>query len=213
LFALAIGAICLRTRGVYFIMITLAFAQMLYFLVFSLEIYGGDDGMSVRRSLLLAGVGLRSDTVMYYSALMLLSLALYLLWRIVHSRFGQVLRSIKENESRMAGLGYPVYRYQLVAFVIGGGLAGLAGVLSANLNGYASPNLLAWQQSGHLMMMVILGGVGNFWGGVIGAVVLLLLEEWLSGLTIHWQFGVGAILLLVVLFAPKGIAGWFGRAL
>lgn len=204
--ALAVGAVSLRTRGVYFIMITLAFAQMIYFLVLSLQGLGGEDGLPVRRQSLGLGLTLRDPTVLYYLTLLVLTAALYGLWRLVHARFGVVLQAIKENEGRMAALGYPVRRYQLAAFVIGGGLAGLAGVLSANLNGYASPSLLAWQQSGHLMVMVILGGVGQPWGGVLGAAVILVLEEALSGVTIHWQFFLGLALLAVVLFAPGGLS-------
>jgi len=137
--------------------------------------------------------------------------ALYLMHRLVHSRFGRVLQAIRENESRALALGYPVFRFQLVAFVLAGAIAGLAGVLMAHYTQYVSPSLLAWQQSGHLMMMVILGGVGQFWGGVLGAAVLSLVEEVLQDLTIHWQLGVGVILLLIVLFAPQGLAGLLRR--
>ncbi|MER3480039.1 MAG: branched-chain amino acid ABC transporter permease [Meiothermus sp.] len=209
LLALLIGAISLRTRGVYFIMITLALAQMIYFGVVSLKQYGGEDGLRARRPDF--GLFELSDTALYYLTLAVLAGALYGLSRLVNSRFGRVLQAIRENESRAAALGYPVYRFQLVAFVLAGGLAGLAGVLMAHYTQYASPNLLAWQQSGHLMMMVILGGVGQFWGGVLGASVLLGVEEILQDLTIHWQLGVGVILLLVVLFAPRGLVGLLPR--
>jgi len=209
LLALLIGAISLRTRGVYFIMITLAFAQMLYFVVVSFKQYGGEDGLRARRPNF--AIFEPTDTALYYLTLAVLMAGLYLLARLVNSRFGRVLQAIRENESRAAALGYPVYQFQLVAFVVAGALAGLAGVLMAHYTQYASPNLLAWQQSGHLMMMVILGGVGQFWGGVLGAVALSLVEEVLQDLTIHWQLGVGVILLLVVLFAPKGLAGLWSR--
>lgn len=209
LLAFLIGAVCLRTRGVYFIMITLAFAQMIYFLVVSFKQYGGEDGLRARRPDF--GLFELSDTTLYYLTLAVLAGVLYGLYRLVNSRFGRVLQAIRENESRAAAIGYPVYRFQLVAFVIAGVLAGLAGVLMAHYTQYASPNLLAWQQSGHLMMMVILGGVGQFWGGVLGAATLLVVEEILQDLTIYWQLGVGLILLLVVLFAPRGLAGLLRR--
>jgi branched-chain amino acid transport system permease protein len=211
LLALLIGAVSLRTRGVYFIMITLAFAQMIYFVVISLKQYGGEDGLAMRRSTLGLGLDLKNDVAFYYVVLLMLTGALFLLARIVNARFGHVLQAIRTNEVRMTALGYPVYRYQLVCFVISGALAGLAGVLNANLNVFASPNLLAWQQSGHLLMMVILGGVGHFWGGALGAVVYLWLEDSLSDLTIHWQLGVGLILLLIVLLAPQGLAGMLSK--
>lgn len=209
LLALLIGAISLRTRGIYFIMITLAFAQMIYYLVISFKQYGGEDGLRARRPEF--GLFELNETTLYYLTLGVLLAALYLLYRLVHSRFGRVLQAIRENEARALALGYPVFHFQLAAFVLAGALAGLAGVLMAHHTQYASPNLLAWQQSGHLMMMVILGGVGQFWGGVLGALVLSLVEEILQDLTIHWQLGVGLILLLIVLFAPKGLAGLMRR--
>lgn len=209
LLALLIGAICLRTRGVYFIMITLAFAQMIYFVVISFKQYGGEDGLRARRPDF--GLFELNDTTLYYLTLAVLVGTLYAMARLVNSRFGRVLQAIRENETRAAAIGYSVYHYQLVAFVIAGTVAGLAGLLMAHYTQYASPNLLAWQQSGHLMMMVILGGVGQFWGGVLGAAVLLVVEEILQGFTIFWQLGVGIILLLIVLFAPKGIAGLLRR--
>lgn len=209
LLALLIGAISLRTRGIYFIMITLAFAQMIYYLVVSFKQYGGEDGLRARRPEF--GLFELNDTTLYYLTLGVLLAALYLLYRLVHSRFGRALQAIRENEARTLALGYPVFHFQLVAFVLAGALAGLAGVLMAHHTQYASPNLLAWQQSGHLMMMVILGGVGQFWGGVLGALVLSLVEEILQDLTIHWQLGVGLILLFIVLFAPKGLAGLIRR--
>jgi branched-chain amino acid transport system permease protein len=207
--ALLIGAISLRTRGVYFIMITLAFAQMIYYLVVSFKQYGGEDGLRAKRPEF--GLFELNETSLYYLTLGVLLAALYLLYRLVHSRFGRVLQAIRENESRALALGYPVFRFQLTAFVIAGALAGLAGVLMAHYTQYASPSLLAWQQSGHLMMMVILGGVGQFWGGVLGAALLFVVEEVLQDLTIHWQLGVGLMLLLVVLFFPKGLAGMMRR--
>jgi branched-chain amino acid transport system permease protein len=212
--ALVIGAMSLRTRGVYFIMITLAFAQMMYYIFVSLKEYGGDDGLSMPgRSTLGLGLSLANDLTWYYLVLALLALVLYLLHRLVRSRFGRVIEAIRENETRAAAIGYPVYRYKLACFVISGAIAGLAGALIANQSGYVSPGLLHWIQSGTLMIMVILGGVGRFWGGPVGAVVLLALEEAFSGspllgdYALHWQLPVGVILLAVVLLAPQGIAG------
>jgi branched-chain amino acid transport system permease protein len=212
--ALVIGAMSLRTRGVYFIMITLAFAQMMYYIFVSMKAYGGDDGLSLpRRSSLGFGIDPRNDFVWYYLVLALLAAVMYLLHRLVHARFGRVIEAIRENETRAAAIGYPVYRYRLLCFVISGAIAGLAGALIANHTSYVSPAILHWVQSGTLMIMVILGGVGRFWGGPVGAAVLLTLEELFSGspllgdYALHWQLPVGAILLAVVLLAPQGIAG------
>jgi branched-chain amino acid transport system permease protein len=215
--ALLIGAISLRTRGVYFIMITLAFAQMMYYVFVSMKAYGGDDGLSMPGRSTGLGLELRNDFVWYYLVLGLLMIVLYLLHRLLGSRFGRVIEAIRENETRATAIGYPVYRYQLLCFVISGAIAGLAGALIANQTSYVGPALLHWVQSGTLMIMVILGGVGRFWGGPVGAVVLLALEELFSGssllgaYSLHWQLPVGIILLAVVLFAPWGIAGAFAK--
>jgi branched-chain amino acid transport system permease protein len=208
LLALIVGAICLRTRGVYFIMITLAFAQMMYYLVVSLKTYGGDDGLTLpSRSKLGLNIDLANDVAFYYVVLAILTVLLYLLHRLLSARFGQAIQAIRENEVRMEAIGFPTYRYKLICFVIAGGAAGLAGALLANQNSFVSPNLLQWTQSGTLMIMVILGGVGQLFGGVLGALVFRVLEEVLSGYTEYWQLGVGFVLLIVVLFAPRGLAG------
>ncbi len=205
--ALLIGAISLRTRGVYFIMITLAFAQMVYYVFVSLKTYGGDDGLPLAsRSTFGFGLDLKSDIVFYYVVLLVTAAGFYGFVRLVNARFGRVLQGIRENETRMEAVGYPVYRYRLIAFVIAGAMAGLGGALLANQNDLASPNMMHWTQSGMLLIMVILGGVGTLYGGVLGAAVLLLLEEVISTYTIHWQLGVGAVLLAVVLFAPNGLS-------
>ncbi|MCC7549109.1 MAG: branched-chain amino acid ABC transporter permease [Burkholderiales bacterium] len=205
--ALAIGAVCLRTRGVYFIMITLAFAQMVYFVFVSLKAYGGDDGLSLAsRSVVAPGIDLNSDTLFYYVVLAFASTGFFLFARLVNSRFGRVLQGIRENETRMEALGYAVHRYKLGAFVLAGATAGLGGALLVNQNELASPGTLSWTQSGMLLTMVILGGVGYLWGGVMGAAALLLMEELLAAYTIHWQLGLGLVLLAVVLFAPNGLA-------
>jgi branched-chain amino acid transport system permease protein len=215
LLALGIGLVSLRTRGVYFIMITLAFAQMIYYLFISLKAWGGDDGLSLATRSTLGPLPLSNDAVFYWVVLGCLTASLFLLDRSTHARFGRVLQAIRENESRMEALGYPVLNYKLLCFVIGGALAGLAGALIANHGQLASPNLLQWTQSGTLLVMVIVGGVGALYGGVVGAAALLLLEEVLSHFTHHWHATLGLALLLVVFRAPRGIApyvhNWFSR--
>jgi branched-chain amino acid transport system permease protein len=206
LFALLIGAISLRTRGVYFIMITLAFAQMLYYLMMSLKTYGGDDGLSLPgRSEVGWGLDLGQDLHFYYAVLLLCVFVFLGLQRLLNSQFGHALQAIRENEVRMAAIGFPVYRLKLIAFTVAGALAGLAGALLANQGGFVSPSMMQWSQSGMLMVMVILGGVGHLYGGVAGAVLFLVLEEVLTTWTIHWQLGLGAVLLAVVLAAPNGL--------
>ena len=213
--ALVIGAISLRTRGVYFIMITLAFAQMLFYLFVSLRQYGGDDGLPMPRRNDF-GVGswsgaLKDDATFYYVTLACLVLALLVVGRLVGSRFGRVIHGIRENETRMEAIGFPVFRYKLACFVIAGALAGLAGALLANQTQLASPNQLHWTQSGMLLVMVVLGGVGRLYGGALGAATLLILEEVLAAHTLHWQLGVGLVLLAVVFLAPRGLSGLLDR--
>jgi len=227
-FALVIGAVSLRTRGVYFIMITLAFAQMIYYLTISMKAYGGDEGLTLtQRS--SAGTGLdrfidlRDDITFYYVVLAILAGVVYLISRLVNARFGRVIQAIRENETRMQAIGYPAFRYKLAAFAIAGALGGLAGALLANQNNYVNPGILHWTESGKLMIMVILGGVGHLYGGIIGAIGLLGLEEllanhkigWLAALYPNYQqhslLAVGVALLAVVLYAPQGIAGLFNR--
>jgi branched-chain amino acid transport system permease protein len=222
--ALAIGAISLRTRGVYFIMITLAFAQMVYYLVNSMKAYGGDEGLSLpARATLGFGLDLGDEVTFYYVVLVILSIALFSFHRLIHSRFGRALVAIRENEARAEALGFPTLRYKLVAFAIAGAAGGLAGALLASHGKYVNPNVLHWTQSGTLLVMVILGGVGRLWGGVIGAAALLVLEhvmaehriDWLAALAPNYQqhasLGVGIVLLAVVLYAPQGIAGLFSK--
>jgi len=209
--ALVIGAISLRTRGVYFIMITLAFAQMLFYLANSVKGYGGDEGLNIRaRSLFSFGdrvLDLKEPLAIYYLSLAVLAATLVALARFAPSRFGRAVLALRDDDVRAEALGFPTYRYKLVVFVVAASVAGIAGALSANLQGYVSPNLLHWTQSGTLMVMVILGGVATVWGGVIGATVLLLLQEVLGAYTEHHEFWIGWILLAVVLFARHGLAG------
>ncbi|MFO1220398.1 MAG: branched-chain amino acid ABC transporter permease [Burkholderiaceae bacterium] len=220
LLALVIGALSLRTRGVYFIMITLAFAQMMFYLVNSMKAYGGDEGLTLpRRADLGLGLDLNDGRVFYFVVLAILALTLLGLARLARSRFGNVIAGIRENEARMEAIGHPVFRIKLACFVIGAAVCGLAGALLAAHGKYVNPNLLHWTQSGTLMVMVILGGVGTLWGGVAGAAALLGLEALLANHRFEWiarwapdyqqhaQGMVGIVLLLVVLFAPRGLAG------
>jgi len=213
LFALVIGALSLRTRGVYFIMITLAFAQMAYYVVAGLARYGGDDGLTIyKRSQFVAPLDLSNKTQFYYICLALLFASIYLVSRIVNSRFGLVIQGTRSNDTRMRAIGFPTYRYKLVCFVIAGTMCGLAGALLANHTDFVSPSMMYWTRSGDLIIMVVLGGMGSAFGPLIGAVALLVLEEVLSGITEYWQIILGPLLLLVVLFARGGIDGLLVKA-
>jgi branched-chain amino acid transport system permease protein len=208
LFALSVGALSLRTRGVYFIMITLAFAQMVYYVAIGLDRYGGDDGMTIYKRSQFGGlIDLSNKTAFYYLCLALLLATIYIVWRLVHSRFGMVIQGARSNERRMRAIGFPTYRYKLLCFVFAGMLCGLAGVLLANHTDFISPALMHWTRSGDLIVMAVLGGMGTVFGPVIGAVALLVLEEALSGITEYWQIILGPLFLLVVLFARGGIDG------
>ena len=212
LFALVIGALSLRTRGVYFIMITLAFAQMAYYIVAGLARYGGDDGLTIqKRSQFISPLNLSNKVQFYYICLALLVGSMYLVWRIVNSRFGLVIQGARSNETRMRAIGFPTYRYKLVCFVIAGTLCGLSGALIANHTDFVSPAMMYWTRSGDLIIMVVLGGMGSTFGPLFGAVALLVLEEALSGITEYWQIILGPLLLLVVLFARGGIDGLLGK--
>ena len=207
LVAALIGTVALRTRGVYFIMTTLAFAQMLYFIAVSLRTYGGDDGYTLSaRPTLGLGIDLANESTFYWVVLVLVALALAWMHRATRSRFGHALMGIRDNETRMRALGYPVFRIQLVAFAIAGAVAGLAGALLANGNGFISPGAMHWPQSATLVVMVVIGGLGRSWGGPVGAAVWLLLEEVLKQHTEHWHLPLGLLLIAVALWAPKGLA-------
>jgi branched-chain amino acid transport system permease protein len=207
-FAWLTGIVCLRTRGVYFIMITLAFSQMIFFTASSLAPYGGDDGLTIRaRTTLLGWPIFGNDRALYYMSFACL-LGAYLLCRaLVASRFGRVYRGARENPLRLASVGFEVYRYQLVAYLIAGALGGLSGFLLGNATDFVSPAYMSWQRSGELLIMVILGGIGTLNGAIIGAAVFILSEEWLSGLTEHWKVIFGPLLVLVAIFARGGLIG------
>jgi branched-chain amino acid transport system permease protein len=209
LIALAIGAVSIRTSGIYFIMITLAFTQMLYYLGISVAEYGGDDGMRLKARSQFPFIDLSDPTVSYYVALAFMILSVLLVQRIVHSRFGMVLRASKSNEARLRAIGFSPYPYRLAAFVIAGAMCGLAGALYANHTNYITPSFMAWHQSGELMFMVILGGMASTAGPVLGAFALLILEEILKGYTEHWQVFLGPLLILSVIFFKRGLAGIF----
>jgi len=208
LFAWLTGIVCLRTKGVYFIMITLAFGQMIFFVATSLAPYGGDNGLTIAARNTVAGWALMKDDRAFYYVTLLGLLATYLFCRtLVGSRFGRVLRGGKDNATRMATIGFTIRRFQLVAYVIAGGLGGLSGFLLANSTEFVSPAYMSWQQSGELIVMVILGGLGTLHGAILGTAAYLLVEEWLSGVTENWQAIFGPLLVLVVLFARGGLLG------
>lgn len=209
--ASVIGALSLRTSGVQFIMITLAFAQMAYFLFASLKAYGGDDGLTMRRRLALGSLDMRDDKTLYFLALSAAAIAIFLGWRIVVSRFGRTLAGIRQNEARMQAIGVSPYPYKLVAFILSGVGAAAAGALMANQMRFVSPDMMHWTKSGELMIMVILGGVGTLLGPFLGAAALVGLETFLGGLTENWQFYLGPLLLAVVLFTHGGLMGLLTR--
>lgn len=207
LFALITGAISLRTKGVYFIMITMAFAQMVYFAFISIEEYGGDDGLVIeQRSDFGSWVSIENKFVLYYVCFISLLATLYLIHRIVNSRFGMVVQGSKTNERRMQAIGYNTYLYKLTCYVIAGAICGFAGALLGNFTSFISPEMMNWTRSGELMFIVIFGGTGTLFGPLLGTVAFLVIEETLSGITIYWQLIFGILLILVVLFAPGGIS-------
>jgi branched-chain amino acid transport system permease protein len=210
--AALIGALSLRTAGVQFIMITLAFAQMVFFFFVSLAVYGGDDGLSIRRPNALFGLNLRDPATMYWLSVGVLAVWLWLMGRIVRSRFGRVLEGVRQNERRMAAIGISTYAYKLTAFTIAGMACAAAGALWANHARFVSPDMMHWTKSGEFMVMVILGGIGTLLGPVLGAAALVGLEYTLSGITEHWQFILGPILIVIVLFARRGLTSLLGRS-
>jgi branched-chain amino acid transport system permease protein len=208
LYALVVGALSLRTRGVYFIMITLAFAQMIYYVAIGLDRYGGDDGLTIYKRSQFGGViDLNNKILFYYLCFALLLASIYLISRLVNSRFGLVVRGVRSNERRMSAIGFPAFRYKLVCFVIAGAMCGLAGALLANHTNFISPAMMHWTRSGDLIVMVVLGGLGSLFGPLIGAVTFLLLEEGLSRLTEYPDLILGPVLLLVAIYVHGGIEG------
>jgi branched-chain amino acid transport system permease protein len=218
LFALVIGTLVLRTRGIYFIMVTLAFSQMLFFIFHDTGIGGGSDGAYIyaKPSMKLGDadlVNLEKPEHFYWLALFLMAVAYTVLRRVLGSNFGRALLGIKVNEHRMRALGFPVFRYQLASFTLSGALAGVAGYLAAAQYGFVNPEILSWHQSGAVLMMVILGGMGTLYGSVIGAFAFVLLQEvlsnqaWFGVAAKHWQLAMGVFIMLIALYLPQGLAG------
>ena len=210
--ALFIGALSLRTKGVYFIMVTLAFAQMVYYVVHDTPLGGGTDGIYLHsKPMLFLDYGLGNSTVFYFFTVICLLFALVFLGVLLRSRFGHALVGIRINENRMSAAGYETYFYKLAVFVISGGIAGLAGFLYAIKDGFVNPELLSWHQSGTVLIMIILGGLGYLRGAVIGAFAFALLEEifrseaLFGSFSKHWHLGLGLSIILCVALLPKGL--------
>ncbi|MEM1300454.1 MAG: branched-chain amino acid ABC transporter permease [Pseudomonadota bacterium] len=218
-FAFVTGVMSLRTKGVHFIMITMAFAQMVYFLFVSLEEYGADDGLVIYERSAVPLIDLHDDTTFYYLCLLSLIAALFIVHRVVNARFGMVLQGTKSNDQRMQALGFPTFRYRLVAYMIAGAICAYAGALLGNFTEFISPDMMDWTRSGELIFMVVLGGTGRLYGPIFGVAVFILLEEYLEvimnavhpGAGVYWHFAFGLLLVLVVLFARGGISGMLRR--
>ena len=207
-FAGITGAISLRTKGVYFIMITMAFSQMVYFIFLSLEEYGADDGLVIySRSEFPALINMDGSASLYYWIYGLLLLSLFFVHRLVYSRFGRVIVGSKFNEQRMQALGFDTYRYRLVCYVISAMLCSLAGMLLGNFSGFISPDMMSWARSGELIFMVLIGGVGTLFGPLIGTIAFVTLEEFLSSITVYWHLIFGLMLVALVLYGKGGIHG------
>jgi branched-chain amino acid transport system permease protein len=211
LLALVIGALALRTRGVYFIMVTLAFSQMVYFVFHDTKIAGGSDGTYIyvkpKADLGAWSFNLGDSAQFYYAMLLLLALTFLFLRMLLASRFGRALRGIKSNEQRMRALGFNTYAYKLAAFTIAGAIAGLAGYFAAVQFGFVNPEMLSWHQSANVLLMVILGGMGNVVGAVVGAFALVLAQDLFSSLTKHWLLLMGGFVIAVVVLLPNGLTG------
>jgi len=210
LFALLTGLVCLRTRGAYFIMITLAFAQMMYFIFVSIEEYGGDDGLVIySRSEMGFGVDLNDNVQLYFLVLFCLAAVLGFMHRLTQSDFGQVIRSIKINEPRMQALGFATFQYRLVCYVISGMVCGLAGWLLGNFTGFISPEMMDWTRSGELIAMVLLGGAATVAGPLVGAGIFIGVETLLPDFTVYWHLYLGILLIIVAKFGRGGLLGWW----
>ena len=211
-FALITGAISLRTRGVYFIMITMAFSQMVYFTFLSLEEYGADDGLVIySRSEFPEWLSMDSSSALYYWIFAVLLLSLYFTHRLVHSRFGRVIVGARFNEQRMQALGFDTYRYRLACYVIAAMLCSVAGVLLGNFTGFISPDMIGWARSGELIFMIIIGGTATLFGPLLGTIAFVVLEELLSSITVYWHLIFGVMLVALVLYGKGGIHGWLSR--
>ncbi len=205
--ALVIGALSLRTTGVYFIMITLAFGQMFFYFAISWPAYGGEDGLSIYVRNAFPGLNTLVPIQFYTVVFVILCATLLLAWRLRVSAFGLALNAARQNPARVTSAGLDPTRIKLVAFVISGAITGLAGALFADLNRFVSPTMFSWQTSGEIIIFIILGGVGRLFGPVIGAAVFVALEHWLGGLSDYWHIYLGLLLLFVVLFGRGGIIG------
>ncbi|MDR3523174.1 MAG: branched-chain amino acid ABC transporter permease [Acetobacteraceae bacterium] len=209
--AALMGVVSLRTNGAYFIMITLAFNQMLYYLGVALQKYGGEDGLQIQGDLSLAGLDPSKRLVYFYVSLAALAVVMVLVQRLVGSRFGMVLRATAQNERRVKALGIPPTRYRLTAFALSGGIAGLAGALMASGQQFISPADMSWVRSGDLVVMCVLGGLTTVWGPVLGAALFLLLELGLSSLTNAWQLPFGLIVIGMAVWLHDGLIGAIRR--
>ena len=211
-FALITGAISLRTKGVYFIMITMAFSQMVYFTFLSMEEYGADDGLVIySRSEFPEWMNMDSGTSLYYWIFAVLLLSLFFTHRLVHARFGRVIVGSRFNEQRMQTLGFNTYRYRLTCYVISAMICSVAGMLFGNFAGFISPDIMGWARSGELIFMVIIGGVATLFGPLVGTIVFVMLEEFLSAITVYWHLIFGLMLVALVLYGKGGIHGWLSR--
>jgi branched-chain amino acid transport system permease protein len=215
--AFVIGIFVLRTRGIYFIMVTLAFAQMIYFLFHDTKLGGGSDGiyLNFKPEAKIGGAtlfDLGNTLHFYYFVLAVLVMVYFFLRLVLRSPFGRALVGIKANEHRMRSLGFPVFRYKLASFTLAGGLAGIAGYLAACQFGFVNPEIISWHQSGNVLLMVILGGLGHLYGAVAGAFAFVLMQEFFSSFTKHWQLIMGAVIVFLVLFLPGGLASLVRRS-
>ena len=201
------GLVSLRTSGTYFIMITLAFNQMLYYFFVALQQYGGEDGLQILADMHFAGLSITQRVTFYYVALGVLAATLLIFSRLVVSRFGIILRATAQNERRVIALGIPPLRYKLTALAISGALTGLAGALWATGQGFVSPSDLSWVRSGDYVVMAVLGGLGSVWGPVLGAVLFVMLEAFLPAWTQFWQLPFGIVVIFIVVFLRGGLVG------
>lgn len=206
LLALVTGIVCLQSTGVYFIMITLAFNQMIFYFFVALQFYGGEDGLQILTPLNVAGFNLPKGIGYFYICLVVLAATLLLMRRIVGSRFGVALGGIRQNERRLIAVGAPAMPYKLTAFAISGAICGLAGVLLAGSQNFVSPADLSWIRSADLAIIAVLGGVSVTWGPVLGAIVFYIAELWLSSLTVHWQLPFGIMVIVIGALLNGGIA-------